>query len=55
MWQSLFILFDINILTLYLVGEDNNTTQRVKSMESGIGGQLRSVVSLIDRLRDIQL
>lgn len=24
-------------------------------MESGIGGQLRSVVSLIDRLRDIHL
>ena len=24
-------------------------------MEGGIGGQLRSVVSLIDRLRDIQL
>ena len=24
-------------------------------METGIGGQLRSVVSLIDRLRDIQL
>lgn len=27
----------------------------IGEMESGIGGQLRSVVSLIDRLRDIQL